>query len=129
MVYTIIVDGRSYDLPKKTVAVMDKLDEVLKVDSRPNLSVRQKYEKLHLFVKDILGEESAKELFGSDNLAEIDLSELSLAVLKIDDAYNQPLADYQTDKMRESMNSIPTEKIVSLTKSMQAVANAQNLTK
>lgn len=129
MEYTIIVDGRSYDLPKKAVAVMDKLDEALKVDSRPNLSARQKYEKLHSFVKEILGEENAKELFGSDNLAEIDLSELSLAVLRINDAYNQPLADYRADKMRESINSIPTEKIVSLTKSMQSVANAQSLTK
>ena len=129
MEYTIIVDGRSYDLPKKTVAVMDKLDEVLKVDSRPNLTVRQKYEKLHSFVKELLGEENAKELFGSDNLSEIDLSELSLTVLKINDAYDQPLADYRMDKMCESMSSIPTEKIVSLTKSMQSIANAQNLTK
>lgn len=129
MEYTIIVDGRSYDLPKKTVAVMDKLDEGLKVDSRPNLTVRQKYEKLHSFVKELLGEENAKELFGSDNLSEIDLSELSLTVLKINDAYDQPLADYRMDKMRESMSSIPTEKIVSLTKSVQSIANAQNLTK
>lgn len=129
MEYTIIVDGRSYDLPKKTVAVMDKLDEVLRVDSRPNLSARQKYEKLHSFVKEILGEQNARELLGSDDLTEIDLSELSLAVLKINDAYNQPLEEYRTNKMRESMSSIPTEKIVSLTKSMQSVANMQNLTK
>lgn len=129
MEYTIIVDGRSYDLPRKTVAVMEKLDEVLKVDLKANLSARQKYEKLHSFVKSTLGEETARELLGSDNLSEIDLSELSLTVLKINDAYNQPLADYRMDKMRESMSSIPTEKIVSLTKSMQSIANAQNLTK
>lgn len=129
MEYTIVVDGRSYDLPKKTVAVMDKLDEVLKVDSRPNLSARQKYDKLHSFVKDILGEENAKELLGSADLTEIDLSELSLAVLRINDAYNQPLNEYRADKMHESLSSIPTEKIVSLTKSMQSVANVQNLTK
>lgn len=129
MEYTIIVDGRGYDLPKKTVAVMDKLDEVLKVDARPNLSARQKYERLHSFVKEILGEQNTKELLGSDDLTEIDLSELSLAVLRINDAYNQPLNEYRMDKMRESMSAIPTEKIVSLTKSMQSVANVQNLTK
>ena len=32
MVYTFIINGRSYDLPKKTVSVMEKMDDVLKVD-------------------------------------------------------------------------------------------------
>ena len=29
MDYTVIINSRSYDLPKKTVSVMNKLDEVL----------------------------------------------------------------------------------------------------
>ena len=51
MEYTVIIDGHSYDLPKKTVAVMEKMDEVLKVDSVRGYSVRQKFEKLYSFVK------------------------------------------------------------------------------
>ncbi len=128
MDYTVIIGGRSYDLPKKNLNVMEKLDEALKVDSG-KLSVRQKFEKLHRCVKEIVGEENAQEMFGSDNLDEIDLSDISLAVLKINDAYNQPIAAYRADKMRESMSSIPADKISSLTKSMQTMANVQNLTK
>ena len=72
MDYTVIINNRSYDLPKKTVSVMNKLDDVLKVDNL-NIKARQKFEKLHEFVKDILGEANAKEILGSDNLDEIDL--------------------------------------------------------
>ena len=62
MEYTIIVDGRSYDLPKKTLAVVDKLDEALKVDAS-NLNIRQKFEKLHHFIRDLVGDETVKEMF------------------------------------------------------------------
>lgn len=129
MEYTIVVNGRSYDLPKKTVAVVGELDKALTVDSQPKLGIKQKFEKLHRFVKEIVGEENAREMFGSDNLDEIDVSEISLAVLKIRDAYDQPISDYRTDKMMENIGSIPTEKITALTKSMQAMSNVQDLAK
>lgn len=128
MDYTVIINGRSYDLPKKNLKVMEKLDEVLKVDSVKG-SIRQKFEKLHRFVKGTVGEENAKEIFGSDDLDEIDTSELSLAVLKINDAYEQPVADYQMEKMRESMNAIPTEKLATLGKTVQVIADTQGLNK
>ena len=122
MEYTIIVDSRSYDLPKKTVAVMEKLDDVLKVDSVKGLSLRQKFEKLHNFVKDVVGEENAKEIFGSDNIAEIDLSEVTLAVKKIADAYDKPIKDYESEKMQRSFDGIPMEKIISMTKAANTIA-------
>ena len=67
MVHTVIVNGRSYDLPKKTISIASKLDEVLKTDAIRGLSVRQKYEKLHEFTKDVLGEETAKEVMAKDS--------------------------------------------------------------
>lgn len=129
MDYTIIVDGRSYDLPKKTIGVMEKLDEALKIDSNKGLTVKQKYEKLHSFVKGVVGDEAAQEMFGSDNISEIDLSELGLTVLKIRDAYDEPFAKYDEEKMQRKFDSIPTEKLLSFAKSAQAVANAQGLKK
>lgn len=122
MEYTIIINGRSYDLPKKTVSVMEKMDSALKVDNL-RIKARQKFEKIHEFVKDMIGAENAKEAFGSDNLEEIDLSELSIAVLKINDTYNQPLTDYKIEKMRATMNGMQTEKIAALANSATAIAN------
>ena len=122
MDYTVIINSRSYDLPKKTVSVMNKLDEVLKVDNL-NIKARQKFEELHEFVKDILGEANAKEILESDNLDEIDLSDLSITVLKINDAYNKPLNDYKMEKMRATLNSAQIDKINNLVNSATAMAN------
>lgn len=125
MDYTIIINGRSYDLPKKTLAVVEKLDEALKVDSVKGYSLRQKFEKLHTFVKGLVGEENAKEIFGSDNLSEIDLSEITLTVKMIMDAYEKPINDYDMEKRTASLNNLPIDKIVSISKAAQSVANVQ----
>ena len=95
MLYTVVANGKSYDLPKKTIGIANKLDEVLRTDSIRGLSVRQKYEKLHVFVKELIGEEGAKEVLGTDNLDDVDLSELTITVRKIVDAYEKPITDYQ----------------------------------
>lgn len=129
MEYTIIVNGRSYDLPKKTVAVMEKMDEVLKVDSLKGISVKQKFEKLHTFVKELVGEENAAEMFGSDKLTEIDLSELTLAVRMVIDAYDKPISDYDAEKSKQKLDRLPVDKLVSITKAAQTMTNAQMLQK
>lgn len=112
MIYTIIVNNRSYELPKKTVAVMEDLDQALTIDSNRNLSLREKYMHLHEFVKKSIGEEKAKECLGSDSLDEIDLSDLAITVRKIHDAYDKPVSEYQTAKMRERLAAVPMDKIV-----------------
>ena len=124
MEYTVIINERSYDLPKKTVAVMEQLDSILKIDNC-RIKARQKFERMHAFVKDMIGEENAKEAFESDNLEEIDMSELALAILKINDAYNQPLTDYKVEKMRVVMSSMQTDKIAALANSASTIANIQ----
>lgn len=123
MEYTIIVDGRSYDLPKKTVAVMEKMDKVLKVDSLKGYSVRQKFEELHRFVKDLVGDDNAKDMFGSDDIAEIDLSEVTLAVKKIIDAYDKPIIDYDSEKSRMKLEGLPIEKIISVAKAAEKISS------
>lgn len=114
MEYNVIVNGKSYDLPKKTLEVMEKLDDVLKVDTIKGLSVRQKFEKLHGFMKDVVGEEKCREMFGSDDLEEIDLSELTVTIKKMLDAYDQPVNEYDIEKSKNQLNRLPLEKIISM---------------
>lgn len=122
MEYTIIMNERSYDLPKKTLAVVDKLDDALKVDAS-NLNIRQKFEKLHRFIRDLVGDEAAKEMFGSDDITEIDLSEVTLVVKKVVDAYDKPITDYDAAKNASAFDSLPIEKIVSLGKAVDKMAS------
>ena len=46
MVYTIISDDmQSYDLPGKTLKIVEKIEDVLKNDARKDLSIREKYKR------------------------------------------------------------------------------------
>lgn len=123
--HTIIVDGRSYDLPKENLNVANKIDEVLKVDSVKGYTVEQKFNKLHTFTKGILGNDAAEEILGSSNLADIDLSDLTLVVRKIIDGYEKPIADYQAEKAKEKISNLPLSEITAMTKAAQTVANTQ----
>ena len=121
MEYTIIIDGRSYDLPKKTLSVMEKMDDVMKVDSVKGYSVRQKFEKIHRFIKDLVGDDNAKEILGSDNISEIDLSEVTLTAKKIIDAYDKPITDYDLEKSMRKIEGIPIDKIVSVANAAEKI--------
>lgn len=121
--YTIIVKNRSYELPNKTLAVMEDLDQALRIDENNALSLRDKYAHLHEFVKRTLGEEKAKEALGTDDLNELDLSELAITVRKISDSYDKPITDYQMAKAREKIGSLPLDKITSVVSAAGTVAN------
>lgn len=129
MEYTIIVNNQSYDLPKKTLDVVTRLDEVLKVDANNNLNVRQKFEKLHGFIKGLVGEEQAKEMFGSDNLTEIDLTELTLAVKKVIEAYEKPVADYDMEQRMQKIYELPLDKISTISKAAENLMSVPGVEK
>ena len=123
MIYTIIMNNRSYELPKKTVDVMEALDGALTIDNNRNMSLREKYACLHEFVKKMIGDGKAKECLGSESLDELDLSELAIVVQKIHDAYEKPVNDYRMSKMRDKISGIPMDKIASMMSMAENVKN------
>lgn len=122
MVYTIISDDmQSYDLPGKTLKVVEKIEDVLKNDARKDLSIREKYKRLHAFVVDILGKEVAKEFLGTDKLDDMDLSVLSITAKKIMDAYDRPVDEYNRNRVQQSIDEIPLDKVTELIKATDSM--------
>lgn len=116
MVYTIIHNRKSYDLPKKTIGVMEELDKCLKIDSVVGMSLRDKFNELRSFLVSLLGEAAVNEILGSDNLDDIDLSDITITFRKIVDAYDKPIVDYNNGKTRDALSQIPFDKISQLSK-------------
>ena len=127
MIYTIIAsNGQSYDLPTKTIAVMDSLNNILKID-QTDLGLKQKYQKILEFAVNVLGDEAVKETLGSDKVNDIDVGELELIILKIKAAYDKPIEEYRTEQLENSLEGIPTEKLIALTKAVNTI-NSTNVT-
>ena len=122
IIYTIIFDDmQSYDLPGKTLKVMEKIEALQRDDTRKDLSIREKYKKVHMFVVDILGKDVTKELLGTDKLDEMDLSVLTITAKKIIDAYDKPLEDYNRSKVQQTIDEIPLDKVTELIKATDSI--------
>lgn len=127
MIYTIIAsNGQSYDLPAKTIGVMDSLNNILKID-QTDLGLKQKYQKILEFAVNVLGDEAVKEILGSDKVNDIDVGELELIILKIKAAYDKPIEEYRAEQLENSLEGIPTEKLIALTKAVNTI-NSTNVT-
>lgn len=127
MIYTIIAsNGQSYDLPAKTIGVMDSLNNILKID-QTDLGLKQKYQKILEFAVNVLGNEAVNEILGSDKVNDIDVGELELIILKIKAAYDKPIEEYRAEQLENSLEGIPTEKLVALTKAVNTI-NSTNVT-
>ena len=124
MQYTVIFNRKSYDLPKKTMAIWEDLDSIFKLDST-NLPNREKYKKMIEFIAKLVGQEAIEEIFGTEELDEMDLNDITLAIFKVRDAYENPLANYQTEKNSESLRQIPLDKLQSLSKLMDTASKVK----
>ena len=123
MIYTVIIDDRSYDLPKKTLAVTEILDKAAGVD-KLKISTRDKYKRVLDCIVAILGPENTAEALGSTDLNELDLTDVTLAFRKIVDAYNRPVQDYVNASGLGALSSFPIEELTKLANAATQVVNA-----
>ncbi len=128
MIYTVIINDRSYDLPKKTLAITEALEQTAKVDEL-NIPTREKYRKVLDCVISLLGKEAVVEALGSTDLNEVDLSEVTIAFRKIVDAYNRPVQDYVNASGRGALEGMPLQEMTALANAATQILNAADTVK
>ena len=124
MEYTVIINNQSYDLPKKTIKIMEDMEKVSKIDSVKGLGIRDKFKTMFDFIESLVGAENAKEILGSDKLDEVDLCDVTLTFKKSIDAYDKPLEEYQTQQMEDQMRRIPVEQMAGITHALDSIARS-----
>lgn len=124
MIYTVIINDRSYDLPKKTLAVTEELEKTAKIDDVKNLSTREKYKKVLDCIVSLIGADNVKETLGSTDINEVDLSEVTIAFRKIVDAYNKPVQDYNMASSLGSLDSLPIGRLTELANATTQIISA-----
>ena len=115
MQYTVImVNNHSYDLPPKTIKVVEELERIASIDSKTHLSLRDKFKAVFNSVAGFIGKENAIDLLGSDNFEEVDLNEVTIAYQKIVDAYSRPTEEYKLNETIKAFDNLPIDRMVSL---------------
>ena len=128
MIYTVIINDRSYDLPKKTLAITEALEQTAKVDEL-SIPTREKYRKVLDCVISLLGKEAVAEALGSTELNEVDLSEVTIAFRKIVDGYNKPVQDYVNASGRGALDGMPIDQMANLANAATKILNAADAVK
>lgn len=128
MIYTVIINDRSYDLPKKTLAITEALEQTAKVDEL-SVPTREKYRKVLDCVISLLGKEAVVEALGSTDLNEVDLSEVTIAFRKIVDGYNKPVQDYVNASGRGALDGMPIDQMTNLANAATKILNAADAVK
>ena len=129
MIYTVILHNHSYDLPAKTLAITEKLDNAAGVDQMAGLSTREKYKVVLDCVVDVLGAENVKEAIGSCKVEEVDLNDITLTFRKIVDAYNRPVQDYVNARGRGALEGMPLQEMTALANAATQILNAADTVK
>lgn len=120
MIYTVIINNQSYDLPKKTLAITEKLENVVRTDTRAGVSIRDKFKATYDCVADLIGPGNAVEALGA-SIEECDLNDVTLAFRMIVDAYNKPLEEYKADRSAVDLNRLPIDKLMTLVEAAKQV--------
>lgn len=108
-------NGETYELPKKTLAIVRKEDAMVK----PVNSLEERYKKQYDYAITVLGEENFKKIFESDSFNEIDFSLLTFICNEIDTAYMQIIYDQQKELQDNLMSGKGVDRAIKLGNSMQ----------
>lgn len=95
MIYTLEYAGSSYELPKFTKSVSDKIGKINAQNENTRIPDMDKYKSMYEFICEMIGNENAAEIFETDQLDEIDLNDITVCYLGICAGYEKPVNDFK----------------------------------
>lgn len=118
MEYSILENGKTYDLPKYNLKISAKM-EVVENFKRTGASACDKIRKMYDFIAEIIGKENAVEILGK--VDDADPNYINIVYLDIVRAYNKPLAEYENERQAEQLDNDIFEKLDKLVKGVNAL--------
>lgn len=122
MDYTVILNGQSYDLPKLTLSIKEKIDNVNSKISNGAIHLMERVKVQHDFMKELVGADNLEEILGTSDIKSIDLNEMSIAYVEICRSYEAPM----TQKRQQA---IPTETIEKMNELLKNLGNVSQIDK
>lgn len=122
MDYTVILNGQSYDLPKLTLSIKEKIDNVNLKISNGSIPLMERVKVQHDFMKELVGADNLEEILGTSDIKSIDLNEMSIAYVEICRSYEAPM----TQKRQQA---IPTETIEKMNELLKNLGNVSQIEK
>lgn len=111
MNYSIEMNGTLIELPKYTISVMEKIEQLEK-NSNSSASAKSKLQTMYNFLCDLVGKDKIEEVIGKFNDA--DPNNINITYLSIVREYNKPLNDYEMSEGLEQIKELNNSDIAKL---------------
>lgn len=111
MDYSIEINGNVIELPKYTISVMEKIEQLEK-SSNSSASAKSKLQTMYNFLCDLVGKDKIEEVIGKFNDA--DPNNINITYLSIVREYNKPLNDYEMSEGLEQIKELNNSDIAKL---------------
>ena len=111
MNYTIEVNNNVLELPKYTISVMEKIEQVEK-NTNSSVSTKSKLQGLYNFLCDLIGKDDVENAIGK--FEESDPNDINIAYLSVVREYNKPLNDFEMKQGLEQINEFNNSDITKL---------------
>jgi hypothetical protein len=111
MNYSIEMNGNIIELPKYTISVMEKLEQLEKNSNSPG-SAKSKLQAMYNFLCDLVGKDKVEEVIGK--FTDADPNDINIAYLSIVKEYNKPLNDYEMSEGLEQIKELNNSDIARL---------------
>lgn len=126
MEYYAELNGRTYTLPRYTNSVRSKIDRIAADDVSDKVDAGKKFVNKYQFIRELIGEEAAKEVFGTDNIDEMDLNDITISYVRILHAYDKSVSELERENKMASLSPEDRELMLELLKN---AGNLQELDK
>ncbi len=113
--YNVIINNTEYDLPDYTLDIAEKLENVDRANTSSR-SLRDKCKGIYALITQLLGEETTKEIVG--DFSKVDPNKLNIIYLRIVDAYNNPLNNFETERRAQTLDDAGFTKIMSVVETL-----------
>lgn len=103
-----MLNKKSFDLPKKTIGIMQKIEDLLEIEKQYEDKEIKVIECVHAeydFLIAILGEKKTAEYLGSNDINEIDINEVSVAIVHILNAYKDKVENVRMEYAQKQLNN------------------------
>lgn len=118
--YSIVFNGTEITLPNYSFGIASKIEEV-EASNNGSKKFRDKCKVMYNFESELIGSKELTELIG--NFDSCDPNDINLLYLSIVACYNQPLAEYNSEKIESKLNDS------SLTKMMEVLSAFDSISK
>ena len=111
MEYTIVKNGEVIELPKYSMKIAERLEQVDTINKSAE-KFKNKCKSMYELLVEIVGKEKLAELIGK--LEDCDPNELNLLYLDVVESYNKPIEEKNTNSTNEKLNSVDIQKMTEL---------------